>query len=210
MADYDDGCRVKSISTKCPTKKHRPHCQSHAEKMPRFQDAIPGDTQRAWQRRANPVLIDPLHLAPESTVVRGNTLESGYMLFVPHTTALAQAEPVTVHAAAGPTRTTGESSLLRIFSISLEPSFSHWPTLANGRHIGFSGIHWDFSALFPQRTSATCNSITSWDRIDHLRRTTPASVHQVAYRHQLEAYDRAVQQRRHVGIFIANDFVECQ
>ena len=78
-------------------------------------------------------------------VVRGNTLESGYMLLVPHTTALAQAEPVTVHAAAGPTRTTGESSL-RIFSISLEPSFSHGPTLANG-----VGIHWDFSALFPQR-----------------------------------------------------------
>src|SRR5256884_609500 len=77
---------------------------------------------------------------------------------VPHTTALAQAEPVTVHAAAGPTRTTGESSLLRIFSISLEPSFSHGPTLANGRHIGFGGIHWDFSALFPQRyhTSAAC------------------------------------------------------
>src|ERR1700704_29454 len=23
MADYDDGCRVKSISTKCPTKKSR-------------------------------------------------------------------------------------------------------------------------------------------------------------------------------------------
>src|SRR3977135_4303941 len=45
----------------------RPPCQAHAEKMPRFQDAIPGDTQRAWQRRANPVLIDPLHLAPEST-----------------------------------------------------------------------------------------------------------------------------------------------
>src|SRR6266550_7212641 len=66
----------------------------------------------------------------------------GYMLLVPHTTALAQAEPVTVHAAAGPTRTTGESSLLRIFSISLEPSFSHGPTLANGRHIGFGGIHW--------------------------------------------------------------------
>src|ERR1700724_563797 len=91
-------------------------------------------------------------------VVRGNTLESGYMLLVPHTTALAEAEPVTVHAAAGPTRTTGESSLLRIFSISLEPSFSHGPTLANGRHIGFGGIHWDFSALFPQR----CH--TRWGR----------------------------------------------
>jgi hypothetical protein len=46
---------------------HRPHCQSHAEKMPRFQDAIPDDPQRAWQRRANPVLIDPLHLDLEST-----------------------------------------------------------------------------------------------------------------------------------------------
>src|ERR1700730_14066902 len=47
--------------------RHRPHCQSHAEEMPRFQDAVPGDPQRTWQRRANPVLIDPLHLAPEST-----------------------------------------------------------------------------------------------------------------------------------------------
>src|SRR3982075_1147696 len=46
---------------------HRPNCQSHAEKMPRVQDAIPGNPQRAWQRRANPVLINPLHLAPEST-----------------------------------------------------------------------------------------------------------------------------------------------
>jgi hypothetical protein len=35
--------------------------------MPRVQDAIPGNPQRAWQRRANPVLINPLHLAPEST-----------------------------------------------------------------------------------------------------------------------------------------------
>src|SRR2546430_2846473 len=69
----------------------------------------------------------------------------------PHTTALPQAEPVTVHAVAGPARTTGESSLLPIFSISLEPSFSHGPTLANGRHIGFGGDHWDFSASFPQR-----------------------------------------------------------
>jgi hypothetical protein len=48
------------------------------------------------------------------------------------------------------------SVLLRIFSISLEPSFSYadageWQALANGRHIGFGGIHWDFSALFPQR-----------------------------------------------------------
>src|ERR1700730_10112267 len=27
----------------------------------------PGDPQRTWQRHPNPVLIDPLHLAPEST-----------------------------------------------------------------------------------------------------------------------------------------------
>ncbi len=42
--------------------------QSHAEKMPRFQDAIPGNPQRAWQRRPNTVFINPLHLAPESTL----------------------------------------------------------------------------------------------------------------------------------------------
>jgi hypothetical protein len=38
-----------------------------ANLTPRKCHAIPGDPQRAWQRRANPVLIDPLHLAPEST-----------------------------------------------------------------------------------------------------------------------------------------------
>ena len=38
-----------------------------AEKMPRFQDAIPGDPQRAWQRRPNTVFMNPLHLAPKST-----------------------------------------------------------------------------------------------------------------------------------------------
>ena len=40
--------------------------------MPRVQDAIPGNPQRAWQRRANPVLINPLHLAPESTAADPN------------------------------------------------------------------------------------------------------------------------------------------
>ncbi len=41
--------------------------QSHAEKMLGLQDAVPRDSQRAWQRRPNSVFIDPLHLAPEST-----------------------------------------------------------------------------------------------------------------------------------------------
>src|SRR6266576_2391072 len=120
---------------------------------------------RRLVRCPRPSATDDPSLGPSSRVSppagsQDGCRPSGYMLLVPHTTALAQAEPVTVHAAAGPTRTTGESSLLCIFSISLEPSFSHWPTLANGRHIGFGGIHWDFSALFPQRyhTSAACNS----------------------------------------------------
>ena len=44
--------------------------------MPRFQDAIPGDPQRAWQRRPNTVFINPLHLAPESTLsTRWTSLE---------------------------------------------------------------------------------------------------------------------------------------
>src|SRR3981081_1014103 len=68
---------------------HRPHCQSHAEKMPRFQDAIPGDTQRAWQRRANPVLIDPLHLAPESTIT-SNMLKNSNVLLIPHAAAVTE------------------------------------------------------------------------------------------------------------------------
>jgi hypothetical protein len=39
------------------------HCYSQ---MPGFQDPFPGDPQRAWQRRANPVRIALLHLALES------------------------------------------------------------------------------------------------------------------------------------------------
>jgi hypothetical protein len=34
--------------------------------MPGLQDPFPGDPQRAWQRRANPVLIALLHLVLES------------------------------------------------------------------------------------------------------------------------------------------------
>ena len=44
---------------------HRHNRQSHAEKMLGLQDAVPRDSQRAWQRRPNSVFIDPLHLAPE-------------------------------------------------------------------------------------------------------------------------------------------------
>jgi hypothetical protein len=36
--------------------------------MPGFQDPFPGDPQRAWQRRANPVRIALLHLALESRI----------------------------------------------------------------------------------------------------------------------------------------------
>jgi hypothetical protein len=36
---------------------HRHYRQSHAQKMPGLQDPLPGDPQRAWQRRANPVRI---------------------------------------------------------------------------------------------------------------------------------------------------------
>src|SRR2546430_852016 len=93
-------------------------------------------------RRTTPASVHQVayrhQLEARMAVVRGNTLESGYMLLVSHAAPLAQAEPIAVDAAAGPTRTTGESSLLCIFSISLEPSFSHGPTLANG-----GGIHWD-------------------------------------------------------------------
>src|ERR1700730_14108512 len=46
---------------------HRHNRQSHAEKMSRLQDALPGDPQRAWQRRPNPLLLNPLRFAPEST-----------------------------------------------------------------------------------------------------------------------------------------------
>jgi hypothetical protein len=34
--------------------------------MPRLQDFLSGNPQRAWQRRANPICIALLHLAPES------------------------------------------------------------------------------------------------------------------------------------------------
>ena len=45
---------------------HRHHRQSHAQKVPGLQDPFPGDPQRAWQRRANPVRIALLHLVLES------------------------------------------------------------------------------------------------------------------------------------------------
>ena len=54
---------------------HHPHRQS-----------IPGDPQRAWQRRANPVFIDPLHLAPESDEGRSSIFlfdQTGHHLLVP-------------------------------------------------------------------------------------------------------------------------------
>src|SRR5256885_15483543 len=45
-----------------------------ANLMPRkclgFKTPFQAILKRAWQRRANPVLIDPLHLAPESTLPR--------------------------------------------------------------------------------------------------------------------------------------------
>ena len=45
---------------------HRHDRQSHAQKMPGLQDPSSGNPQRAWQRRANPVCLALLHLAPES------------------------------------------------------------------------------------------------------------------------------------------------
>src|ERR1700730_2320997 len=39
---------------------HRHTRQSPAEKMSRLQDALPGDPPRAWQRRPNPLLLNPL------------------------------------------------------------------------------------------------------------------------------------------------------
>src|SRR5665811_187231 len=44
----------------------RPLRKPHAAQMPRLQDAIPGLARRAWQGRSNPLLLTPLHLAPES------------------------------------------------------------------------------------------------------------------------------------------------
>src|SRR6476660_3321456 len=67
--DYDAGCLVRSTSTKCPTKKFR---TSSSPPISRPESAwasrpFPGDPQRAWQRRANPVRIALLHLVLEST-----------------------------------------------------------------------------------------------------------------------------------------------
>jgi hypothetical protein len=93
-----------------------------------------------WDGRPHPrvhQVANSPQLIARMCVVGSNAFKSSHMLLVPHATTLAQAEPVTVHAAAGPTRTTGESSLLRIFPVSLEPGLSHGPTLANDRHIGF-------------------------------------------------------------------------
>src|ERR1700730_17009463 len=61
MADYDAGCRVTSTSTKCRMRKSRTSSSPliSRRRMPRLQDAVPGDPQRTWQRHPNPVLIDP-------------------------------------------------------------------------------------------------------------------------------------------------------
>src|SRR3984893_4458289 len=42
--------------------------------MSRLQDALPGDPQRAWQRRPNPLLLNPLRFAPESTAGADRTI----------------------------------------------------------------------------------------------------------------------------------------
>src|SRR5271157_4754552 len=57
--------------------------------MSRLQDAVPGDPQRAWQRRPNSVFINPLHLAPESTQsVQGHTARRSSKFL--YTTAVSQ------------------------------------------------------------------------------------------------------------------------
>src|SRR5262249_28059680 len=53
---------------------HRHHRQPDAKKMLGLHDPFAGDPQRAWQRRANPVLIALLHLVLES---RLHHLEAG-------------------------------------------------------------------------------------------------------------------------------------
>ena len=59
-----------------PVFRHQEHRQSHAQKMPWLQDTFPGDPQRAWQRRANPVLIGLLHFAPEFRTPPSTTTSS--------------------------------------------------------------------------------------------------------------------------------------
>src|SRR5207344_2469199 len=58
---------------------HRHDRQSHAQKMPGLQDPSSGNPQRAWQRRANPVCIALLHLAPESRHLSNDSQLSGPM-----------------------------------------------------------------------------------------------------------------------------------
>src|SRR5262245_44218144 len=58
---------------------HRHHRQPDAKKMLGLHDPFPGDPQRAWQRRANPVLIALLHLVLES---RGDASTKGWVQFI--------------------------------------------------------------------------------------------------------------------------------
>src|SRR4029077_16801953 len=71
---------------------HRPPRQSHAQKIPWLQDPFSGNPQRAWQRRANPVCIALLHLAPESR--RRDFLKGAGLLGA----AAAVTPPVTANA----------------------------------------------------------------------------------------------------------------
>jgi hypothetical protein len=43
--------------------------------MPRLQDAIAGLARRAWQGRSNPLLLTPLHFAPESRLQTSSVSE---------------------------------------------------------------------------------------------------------------------------------------
>jgi hypothetical protein len=69
----------------------RIHCSLEAEKMSRLQDALPGDPQRAWQRRPNPLLLNLLRFAPESTSCQSTDANSGPM---PPDNSLARHQPL--------------------------------------------------------------------------------------------------------------------
>jgi hypothetical protein len=69
MDAYVDGCRVTWISTECPKRKSRRSSSPQTSRRANAsasRDAIPGLARRAWQGRSNPLLLTPLHLAPDS------------------------------------------------------------------------------------------------------------------------------------------------
>jgi hypothetical protein len=115
--------------------------------MPRVQDAIPGNPQRAWQRRANPVLINPLHLAPESTIYRaaisnaGHHTIRGIFFEVPYRPPINAAAFCTTNIVTTTARTMTTCLSCLASTLQFNPSFDE--SLIERIRSAMASRHWD-------------------------------------------------------------------